>query len=195
MGNKKYILAIGMLACSSGLIADNNDSATATVSGEVIRSLQLIKQDDLTLPDLVLPDSGETTSVNLACSGSPVVSYGSNGGNPFVNGDVDETAIDNHSKNKLVGEHEGTCAIIDVGGEPSYHYSVSPITTSQLATGITLTSINCHSTNSTPFVLAAGFGGMGTDRIRCGGAIEITENASVSSYSSTDALSITVVYD
>ena len=193
----KYILTIGLFVFSQGLMADNNTEATATVYGKVIRSLRLLKTRDLTLPDLVLPDSGEKTSVTLAClSTSTVTTYGNNGGNPFTHGNAGQTSIHFSSKNKDVGSHTGSCAVIKVQGEPLYHYSVSPITASvELASGIILKSINCSSLNTPQFTLVAGFGSAGEDTITCGGEVEIDENASVGDYSKVDALSITVVYD
>jgi hypothetical protein len=192
MGNKKYILAMGIFAFSSGLIADNNDSATATVSGEVIKSLTVVLDGNgtLELPDVVLPDNGETTSVELTCP-SNTVTYDSNGGNPFADGDSAITTVESGSANKGVGNFGGTCVDAVVFGQGGYYFTVNKtITSATSKTGVTLSAINCNSGNGSSMLGAV----TGLKVISCGGKVIVDDSATTAgSYSGSFELA--VVYD
>ena len=185
----KYILTIGLFVFSQGLMADNNAEATATVSGEVIKSLTVVLDtSELVLPDVVLPDSNETTSVELTCP-SKAVTYGNNGGNPFADGDMSNTSVETGSANKSVGNFGGTCVNIVVFGQAGYYFEVNKtITSATSKNGVTLTSINCSSGNGTSVI-----GASGLKTIDCGGKITIDDSATAGTYNGSFELA--VVYD
>ena len=183
-----YILTIGLFVFSQGVMADNNAEATATVSGEVIKSLTILGvTQQMLLPNIVLPDSNESTSVELTCPST--VTYGSNGGNPYAHGDINESSVHSSSENKNLGTgHEGKCAKLTVQGEGNYHYQVNTtIASNTLATGVTLSSFGCISDNN--FTLRS----FGIDNVSCGGKITVDPTASAGSYSGS--FDVQVVYD
>ena len=186
----KPIFLVGVLVLSQNIVADNNDTATATVNGEVIASLAVAVSNNLILPDLVLPDAGEATTVELTCPSTVV--YDGNGGNPFAHGDSAETEVHSSSASKSAlasVKHTGTCAGIAVQGEQAYHYVITASTLLMPNAGITLNSINCSSANN--FTLGAAFGG--SDIVNCGGKITVNDTASVGTYNGS--FQVAVVYD
>lgn len=185
----KPIFSVGILVLSQNVMADNNDTATATINGEVIASLEVGITNHLTLPDLVFPDAGETTSVELTCPSNAVL-YDSNGGNPFANGDLSETGVHTGSANKTPGNFAGVCANIAVSGEREYHYVVTTSTLVLPNTGISLDSINCGSDSNFTIVPVAFFA-LGT--FSCGGKIIVDDTASAGTYNGS--FEVAVVYD
>ena len=196
------------LACATALFAspvfaDNNDQKTVNVTGKVVASLTLGTTVDVVMPDLVTPDTGETTSVNLACNntGAGTVTYDANGGNPFAHGTAAATAVDGASLNGATGgpgNATGTCGSVAVSGEANFHYTlVTTMTdTTSDVTDVTMTAASCRSASDD----ATGTGtlsGSGSDTIYCGATVQAdgtTAPPAAGNYSSL-TFTVDVVYD
>lgn len=194
MRNLLFWIVVTNLFWMETAVADNNDSQSVSVGGKVVASLQILGvTQDLTMPDVVLPDSGETTTVELICSssGASTVVYDNRGGNPFADGTANATSVGNgtpaNSANTAVGNAVGVCASLIVQGEPNFFYTVtSNIPTPVMATGVTLNSITCDASSSGKLT-----GGLGT--VTCGGKITVDDTASAGNY--TGSADVIVVYD
>ena len=198
MPKSVYILGMTTALGMSPVLADNNDSKTVTVTGTVVANLVLTVNTNITMPDVVVPDSGETSTVDLTCdgTGAGTVTYDALGGNPFAHGTAAATAVDAISTNKFAGGGEtGVCGDVGVAGEPNFAYTLTSATndTSADVAGVTLTGANCVSASdnvATGGTITAG----GTDTIYCGAAVSVADTASAGAYTSLD-LNVDVVYD
>jgi hypothetical protein len=193
---KKSIMALAIATTLWGATAtaDNNDTATATVSGAVIASLSVdtTSTNGLIMPDLIIPDDSTSASVKLDCSTATSITGGTvtytGGGNPFVNGNAAETGIHDSSLNRAVsGANFGTCAEFIVRGETGYHFLTTVAFTGPTTaiTGIGFSGENCTSGSST---IGA------TTNIYCGGIIT-ADNTAKADYADAGSITVTVVYD
>ena len=200
---KKSAIALAVASAFWGAtaVADNNDTADATVSGEVIAALSVADGSAMVLPTLVVPDTGEpNTSIALTCAqadGSPSVAY-SGEGNPFAgDGGKTETGLGTNSANvsATLGS-QGVCADFAVTGQGVYHYTVVPSVKTNFADAKLTLSVDATTScitksdgSSTKGTLAAG-----ADNIYCGAIITAEIGAAVKDH--TDgAITVAVVYD
>lgn len=190
---KKLLLisAIALAASSLNLQADNTDDATMTATGDIIAALAITQTTGLTVPDLVLDDAA-ATSVTVNCTNTSTtpssIEYGGQG-NPFAAGVKAATdASAGTNKNVAAFESTGACAQLAVAGESAYAFAVATaLPAAALATGVTVTAINC---NTTTQVLNAG-----AANIFCGATVEAGTTADGTDYAAADAGTITVTYD
>jgi hypothetical protein len=194
MRNLLFWIVVTNLFWVEAAIADNNDTSTVSVGGKVVASLQILGvTQNLKMPDVVLPDTGETTTVELTCpsSGANTVIYDNRGGNPFADGTADATAVGNgtptNSLNTAVGDSAGACASLVVQGEPDFFYIVtSNISNPVMATGVTLNTITCDASSSGK--LTFGFG-----TVTCGGKVTVDDSATAVNYNGS--ADVIVTYD
>lgn len=193
-------LAVTTALWGSLAIADNNDTATATVTGEVIASLEIANTNDMIIPTVVRPDAGEDTTVGITCdnAGVTTVLYDALGGNPYADGDLAATGVAVGSKNNTEseGNHTGTCAKFAVTGQADYHYNLvgtTVITTAALGGGLTLSGLNCMalSGSATDGTLS----GTGTSDVFCGATVTVDEAATTGAYTNVGLITVGVVYD
>jgi hypothetical protein len=198
--NKILSLACATALFASPAFADNNDQATVNVSGKVVASLTLGTPVDVVMPDVVTPDTGEMTTVDLSCdnAGAGTVTYDANGGNPFAHGTAAATAVDAASLNKTPGDETGTCGSVAVSGEPNFHYTLATTMTDTTSdvTDVTMTGASCRSASDD----ATGTGTLssgGSDTVYCGAAVQLdgtTTPPPAGAYASL-AFTVDVVYD
>lgn len=190
-------LAIASALATVPVLADNNDTKTVTVGGEVVASLTLGATTNVTMPDVVQPDTGESTFVTLDCSNTAVqtVTYDALGGNPFADGTAANTAVMAGSANKVPGNETGTCGNVAVAGKSGFYYTISTtVTTASGGTGITLSAPTCRSKNNDS--LTQGLLTGGTDNVYCGATITVADTAAAASYTAANAgFRLDVVYD
>ncbi|MCK4494467.1 MAG: hypothetical protein KAU26_10445 [Methylococcales bacterium] len=190
---KKSAIALAVASAFWGAtaVADNNATATATVSGEVIASLTVTNAADLVLPAVVLPDSGEATFVTLACAddGTKTIAYDALGGNPYAHGTASATASDIASVNALanLGVPAGACADFNVTGQDGYSFvATSSITTATAGTGVELTALVCNTTG----ILASSAG-----KVFCGVTATVADGTTATGTFSDGVIEVVVVYD
>lgn len=179
-------------------LADNTDTKTVTVSGTIVAPLELTVSNNLTMPHLVKPSTGEpATTVSVACGASNAtntVVYGGQG-NPFAAGSAGATAVVVGSANAgaLTGAPQtGTCAVLTVAGDSNYFFQVTTGTITAPSTGgVTISSATCYKSDGSsvsPNVQLAA----GAATLRCGAAVSATSAA----VSYTDgSFGVTVTYD
>lgn len=187
----RIILYLSIFIFPTVTWADNNASSTVGVTGNVIKALTVLDATQgIEMPDLTLPDAGETTTVELLCvsSGASTVVFDDRGGNPFADGNPAATAVAGGSTNAGVGDPDGKCASIIVQGQANFAFTATnEVSDVVLATGVTLNNLNCDITNSGTFSA----GGFAT--VSCGGFITVDESASAGAYTST--VNVVMVYD
>ncbi len=168
--------------------ADTN-VATANVQGRVIADLTLTVNNGVDVPDVVVPDSGNTSIVTLSCdaSGIPTITY-SSGANPFAHGSAEATTVSASSLNLGPGDATGTCGNITVTGEPNFVYLITNtnFTDTDSGSGVTLTGKYCNSDGT--------LDGSGLDTIYCGAQLTVSDSATPGAAGSM-SYEVTVVYD
>jgi hypothetical protein len=196
----KYLCQIAVLGLVSTIaFADNNDAKTLTVGGKIVRQLELGITSDLGMPDLVKPDTGESTFVDLHCpnSGGSTVTYDALGGNPFPDGTAAATAVAAGSANAAYRGTTstnvvGTCGALTALGEPNFYYTVTTtIDPPNPSAGITVTSVTCAAVNGGKITLI--IPGLGSGTIICGAKITADDTVSPGAYSRS--ATVAVVYD
>ena len=147
-------LAAAALATTQGW-ADNTDQSTVTVNGTIVAPLTLSVAQNLVMPHIVRPSSGEPAGeVVLTCGSDDTnntVTY-TNRSNPFAHG-VSTDSNQNPqsgSANIALGNSTGTCARVTLVGQGSYFYipTVS-VLTQPSATGVTLSTLACREGGTT----------------------------------------------
>jgi hypothetical protein len=189
--NKILSLACATALFASPVFADNTDTATVTVNGEVIANLEITEATGtVTMPDITRGLTGETVpaTVSMVCSASGVitsVTY-STGASPFAHGDTSSTIIEAASVNKTGGAGQtGACALFNITGQSGYSYLVDDSTTVTQPTDTDITF--------TPACLPTG-GVIGTDdTIGCGADLSVAADATAATYTGT--FDLVVTYD
>ena len=200
---KKFALVAAGLALSiTPALADNTDQKTVTVSGTIVASLDATVDNNLTMPHLVKPASGEgTTGVTVACgstNGTNTVTY-TGGGNPFAAGNSANTTVQASSSNEgalATTASTGICATVTVSGDTNYFFGVATAVVTS-PTDMTLSSPVCYD-GAVVIPTAVGATGVqlsgGTKVLKCGATIS-ANNDSAASYSGTGSFTVTVTYD
>lgn len=194
---KKLLITTAIsLAISGNAFADNTDTQTVTVSGNVIKELT-VEAPDIIMPDVVKPGAGEAvTTVDLDCTANSeegmVVSY-TGKGNPFAAGNAGGTAVSQSSKNLSagdagMGDETGDCGIANVSGQPFFAYKIDTTTlgTTPTNNGVTLKSVTCTSENNA-------LDDTGSETLYCGAKVEVASSAG-EDYEIASA-QLTVTYD
>ena len=197
---KKSAIALAVASAFWGAtaVADNNDDATAKVSGEVIASLAIAEGSNLILPTVVLPDANEDTFVQINCAndGVTTVTYDALGGNPYAAGNAAKTDVTNGANQADKGDKTGTCATFAVTGQADYNYSISAsgtsITDTAVGTGLVLSDLNCIAEGGTS---AGGALTSGAANVYCGGKLTVDELASAGTIAEGGEITVVVVYD
>ncbi len=206
------LAAAAMAGTAWQALADNTDEGTVNVGGTIVQSLTATASiPNITMPDLVRPNASEAnTTVNLLCGTSDAmntVQWGGGSadgnGNPFADGVGTATSAGNgtpanSSNDGVAGAlSTGTCAEVDVSGEPNFHFQVevSAVAAPTTGTGVTVAAVTCYDgstgspvINTLPPVLDAS----GDLTIRCGALVSADSTAT--NYSGADA-TVTVTYD
>lgn len=205
---KRLAVAFAALLAATPALADNTDTATVTVSGQIVANLEITSTTALTMPHLVARGDGSTdTSVTVQCGANNAgntVSYSGNG-SPFAGGNTSATAgVDANSDNKsIVGANStGTCAVVTVTGEANYNFNVTTgnvVSPNDLA-GLTLSAPTCSTSAGALITQGAGATatavnlGAGTTTIRCGATITAGATSLAGNYTN-GSFDVTVTYD
>lgn len=200
---KKFALAFtGLALAGLPALADNTDTKTVTVSGQVVAALELAKVTDMILPRLALPATGENpTTVNLVCGGASnvdgSVSYTENG-NPFAHGLTSNTSPNASSQNATIGASTGAtgqCAELTVTGESGYYFAVSAsATTATTTNNAVISGAACYSGSATPLALGVQLSGT-SKTIRCGAMLTATAGTTTAGSFSNGVVTVQVTYD
>lgn len=195
------VLVMFLFAGGGTALADNTDEATVTVTGTIIQALEITETTaNIAMPDLVGPDTGLTSSVTLECGASDAtnnVTYSGNG-NPFADGTPSAASPSSASSNITLGNETGTCAVLNISGEPNFHYQVAMgVASGAIPTGLSVTGFTCWSTVGAVVLtngVAQALNGSGEDVLRCGATVTADETVSVGAYSGPH-FALTVTYD
>lgn len=191
---KKSLAFAGLaLICATPALADNTDTQTVTVSGNIVAPLTLAVDNNLTMATIVRPKTGgaDNTLAMTCASATPSYVY-SAGATPFAAGSTSETGIAVGSKNLVTpapAATAGTCAKLTVSGQTGYFHQTSSTTpTLSTGSGVTFTASNC-SRGATGVAIT---GVAASDAIYCGASISVTDLATATY---TGSFSVTVTYD
>ena len=191
---KKSLAFAGLaLICATPALADNTDTKSVTVSGNIIAPLTLaLDVPTLTMPTIVKPISGGAdNTLAFTCGDTGAKSYVySAGATPFAHG-LGGTGVHASSANIGVsGAQTGTCAELTASGQQNYFFLTTvsaPAATAQGA-AVVVNSANCNTVTNGSTVIGA----TGT-KIYCGASVTVTGAATATTYASS--FDVTVTYD
>lgn len=181
-------------------LADNNDTATVNVTGNIVASLEIGTVVDLTMPDVVAPHAEAVATVTLECdnAGASATRTYTGNSNPFADGSAAAANPAAGSANAGVGDAVGVCGQVPISGEGSFNYQVAfgGFTT---VGNVSVTAANCTSANDgTSTVLSTGdtaiLDGGGADTLYCGATVQVA-SAQTAAAAYSVAFDVTVTYD
>jgi hypothetical protein len=205
----KQLLALGLAGTIAVSVpygaawADNTDQETVTVNGQIVAALELTVANNLVMPHIVKPTSPEPQGqVTLTCDPladtSNGVSY-TNRSNPFADGNSTLAAQGPQSGSSNIGvagaNSTGTCATINVSGQPNYFAVVTIGAPTGNGGGINFSAISCNDAlnntvgNGSEIELVSG-----SLAVRCGGTVSVSSAASTGIYSGR-SFQFAVTYD